>query len=164
MRLRCFPGQVGHLQALGCGKCGGLWLDNAGTREVLDRYDIDASNLAHTVDGNAEERGAASPLATAAGGCPGCRKPLTSATYDGVCLDFCVQHGTFFDRGELGNLLQKSLARLPAPAPACFVPSSPLLDVTEFRHELDRHDDRIGTAIMDWLFGSHDWVNKWWSR
>jgi len=61
-----FSGKVGHLDAMGCGKCGGLWLDNAGTREVLDRYDIDASNLARTmapksaVDGSGRSEGSRS--------------------------------------------------------------------------------------------------------
>ena len=48
-------GKVEHLDAMGCGKCGGLWLDNAGSSAVLGHYDIDAAQLASQVDANAAE-------------------------------------------------------------------------------------------------------------
>jgi Zn-finger nucleic acid-binding protein len=156
-----FSGKVGHLDAMGCGKCGGLWLDNAGSSAVLGHYDIDAAQLASQVDANAAE--GASPLAAATpvtGQCPCCRTALQSVSYEGISLDFCAQHGTFFDRGELARLLQRAVASSLPAAPAS---AAPTLTADEVRHELYRHDDPVGTAIRDWVNGSPDWVKKWWT-
>jgi Zn-finger nucleic acid-binding protein len=139
-----------------------LWLDNAGSAAVLGHYDIDAAELAARVDGAAAEK-AASPLlgaTPAVGLCPDCNTPLQSVTYEGIALDCCVQHGTFFDRGELARLLQKAV---PASVPAPSAPAAPTLSAAEVRHELYRHDDPVGTAIRDWVNGSPDWVKKWWT-
>jgi Zn-finger nucleic acid-binding protein len=102
-----FAGEVGALRALACGACGGLWLNNEGTALVLRRFDIDASHLAALVDRKGTQVAAQSPFATAKGACPICTKALESVSHNGIKLDFCADHGTFFDRGELANVLDR---------------------------------------------------------
>jgi hypothetical protein len=82
--------------------------------------------------------------------------------HEGVRLDFCAKHGTFFDRGELRRVLDKAMARLP-PAPPALSPS--LGDIqTTIRHEAQFAQDPIGTSLIDWLTGGTDWVNSGWRR
>ena len=156
-----FAGQVGHLDALGCGGCGGLWLDNAGSTAILQRYDLDAEKLAQMVDGNAAKREVRSPFEAAKGPCPVCAQALQVVEHQGIRLDFCGQHGTFFDRGELAQVVQKSarpaLTGAPAPLPAPSVGEI----TTTVRHEIARRDDPLGTALLDWATGGPDWVNAW---
>ncbi len=155
-----FAGKVGHLEALGCGACGGLWLDNAGTTEVLQRFVLDASQLARVVDAGAHSHEAPSPFAPAAFGCPVCKKPLASAKQADVTIDYCATHGTFFDRGELARVLR---ATGVATAPPVIVSQGPnLAEIqTAVRHDLAWQNDPLGTQLTDWLTGGKDWVNRW---
>jgi Zn-finger nucleic acid-binding protein len=155
-----FAGKVGHLDALGCGACGGLWVDNEATTTILRRYDLDAAQLARMIDARAAAQQALSPFATASGGCPICTKPLEAAEHQGTRLDFCALHGTFFDRGELARVLERAkLAAVPVAAP----PAGPSIGEirTEIRHEAAWRNDPLGTALLDWATGGQDWVNKW---
>jgi Zn-finger nucleic acid-binding protein len=156
-----FAGQVGHLDALGCGGCGGLWLDNAGSTAILHQYDFDAERLAQLVDGNAAKREVRSPFEAAKGPCPVCAGPLQVTDHQGVRLDFCAAHGTFFDRGELSRIVQgaKPAALTPTPAPV----RGPTLEEiqTTMRHEIARREDPLGTALRDWATGGPAWVNSW---
>ncbi|MEP7119560.1 MAG: zf-TFIIB domain-containing protein [Byssovorax sp.] len=155
-----FAGKVGHLDALGCGGCGGLWLDNVGTTAILQRYDRDAESLARLVDGNAAKREVRSPFEPATGPCPVCAGPLQAVDHQGVRLDFCGQHGTFFDRGELARVVQeKKPALTPMPVP---LQGATLGEIkTTVRHEIAWRDDPLGTALLDWATGGPDWVNTW---
>jgi Zn-finger nucleic acid-binding protein len=113
--------------------------------------------------GGAAAEQASSPLVgatPAAGQCPSCKSALQGVTYEGIALDCCVQHGTFFDRGELARLLQKAVA---SSVPAASAPAPAALSAADVRHELYRHDDPVATAIRDWVNGSPDWVKKWWT-
>ena len=40
--------------------------------------------------------------------CPTCKKPLETREYGEVTLDFCVEHGIWFDTGEFDELLRRS--------------------------------------------------------
>lgn len=155
-----FAGQVGHLDALGCGACGGLWLDNAGTVAVLQRYDLDAEKLARMVDGNAVKREIASPFAEAKGQCPVCAQPLQPVEHRGVRLDFCAQHGTFFDRGELAAIVHEKKPEL-TPYPVPLRGPSVAEVTTTVRHEIAWNNNPLGTALIDWATGGPDWVNTW---
>jgi Zn-finger nucleic acid-binding protein len=153
-----FAGAVGTLTALGCGGCGGLWLDNEATSLVLRQYSVSAASIASLVDGNAARKETLSPFATAPGGCPVCEKPLQPVEHGGVRLDFCGEHGTFLDRGELARILEKN--RPPVPQPTA--PSGPTMEEiqTTVRHEAQWQKDPIGTALMDWVSGGKGWVNR----
>lgn len=159
-RAGLFAGKIGHLDALGCGGCGGLWLDNAATTIVLRRYDLDAAQLARRIDGSTAHVAPLSPFATASGPCPVCAKPLQPADHQTVKLDFCAQHGTFFDRGELSRVLEKARAAVPPAAPVYTGPSLREIQ-TEIRHEAAWQKDPLGTALTDWVTGGKDWVNAW---
>ena len=152
-----FAGEVGPLAALGCGACGGLWLDNESTTAVLRHYNVHAARLAELVDENAARVEERSPFAAASGPCPICAKPLDRVEHSGVHLDFCAEHGTFFDRGELLSVLHKN--RRPIPV----APRGPSIEQirTEIRHEAEWQKDPLGTALSDWLTGGKDWVNRW---
>jgi Zn-finger nucleic acid-binding protein len=96
-----------------------LWLDNQGSALVLRRFDIDASRLSELVDRTGTHVAAQSPFAAAKGACPICSKALEPVSHEGIKLDFCADHGTFFDRGELANLLDRLRPTYVAPpAPA----------------------------------------------
>ena len=38
-------------------------------------------------------------------GCPICGKPMTLEKYEGVVIDYCTDHGTWLDSGELDAIL-----------------------------------------------------------
>lgn len=151
---------MGHLDALGCGLCGGLWLDNAATTTVLERFDLDASKVARLIDAKAQKQTPTSPFAPIGQGCPICKEPLASTKYNEVTLDYCAAHGTFFDRGELQRVLAATNARTAPPIVAA--PQGPSLQEiqTSVRHDLAYQNDPLGTSLLDWMTGGKDWVNR----
>ena len=98
--------QVGELEALACGACGGLWLD----RDLFEQ--LGASR---------ERQGAvlgALPLPTIPSAapvgevryrpCPACGQRMNRVNYakrSGVILDVCKAHGLWFDQDELRRVL-----------------------------------------------------------
>lgn len=91
-----------------CARCGGAWLDNAGSAQVAagalsraalaDAFEV--GRRAGDPQGGAYRSAAESASERA---CPVCRQRLESA-YVGHArtqLDVCRAHGTFFDRHEL---------------------------------------------------------------
>lgn len=97
---RPLPAGSGHA----CGTCGGVWLDGPAAQhvsqvlcgETLGHADIAARTSAHRVDTNH------------AIACPICRSALqrTRVGNSGVDVDYCTQHGTWFDKDELGRVAQ----------------------------------------------------------
>lgn len=156
-----FAGKVGHLDALGCGGCGGIWLDNVGTTAILQRCDLDAEKLARLVDGNAAKREVRSPFEAAKGPCPFCAQALQVVDHQGIRLDLCGQHGTFFDRGELAQVVQKAAKPALTPMPVPLSGLSPGEIKTTVRHEIAWNNDPLSTALLDWATGGPDRVNKW---
>ncbi|CAN5609495.1 hypothetical protein BH09MYX1_BH09MYX1_27090 [soil metagenome] len=80
----------------GCGKCGGVWLDNDASRRVVQAFDFEIVNLAR----RASQIGTTVDDALAVG-CPICRATLVRTIVRGVALDVCASHGTWFDKDEL---------------------------------------------------------------
>ncbi len=105
-----------ELRMHGCGRCGGLWLDNAACHKLLagDLEDDTASMIQSAGRRPVERRpeGYRAPAAPTEAACPVCAEVLTpyvtSATKHGVrvALDVCAHHGTWFDRGEAWALYQ----------------------------------------------------------
>jgi Zn-finger nucleic acid-binding protein len=104
----------------GCGACGGLWLDNDGSRRIVNTIDNEVVELASRAEANATYE-----VDTVSGGlpCPECRVTLKRVRFAkaDLDLDICGAHGTWFDRGELKKVVDatagQSLAKLPAWAP-----------------------------------------------
>jgi Zn-finger nucleic acid-binding protein len=157
-----FQGTVGRIHAFGCGACGGVWLDNTTSTTILRRFDDDASTLAAMVDGTAKSKEPVSPFARAAFGCPVCNAPLEATRHADWTLDFCAAHGTFFDRGELALVLRHtSLTTRPAVAVGAPVAAASLPQIrTEVLHAIESREDPAFTALMDWVTGGTDWVNR----
>jgi Zn-finger nucleic acid-binding protein len=87
----------------GCGVCGGIWLDNAGTVAITKRVDPQISSLAARAEMNAPMRG--SP-GTQPIDCPICQKQMKRVNAAQLAdLDVCAEHGTWFDPGELRRVM-----------------------------------------------------------
>ncbi len=107
---KLFFGEADGVEMLGCGACGGIWLDNASARKVMSRYDEAVAELAQRASINAKVR----PDVRAAVNCAECGAPMTRRQVADVELDFCGEHGTWFDAGELERVIEPLR---PAPAP-----------------------------------------------
>jgi Zn-finger nucleic acid-binding protein len=118
--VELFEGRTANVVMNGCGACGGLWLDNDGSRRVVAQVDKEVEELASRAEANATNE-----VDTVAGGlpCPVCnavlkRVRIAKADLD---LDICGAHGTWFDRGELQKVMNacgaQNLPKLPAWAP-----------------------------------------------
>ena len=93
----------------GCQQCGGVWLDNASSKRVIDSLCDDTVDKAEAVSRFSQRP--ADRAATAS--CPGCQKPLTRWTVPeaNVDVDWCDQHGTWFDRDELATVARTYAAK-----------------------------------------------------
>jgi Zn-finger nucleic acid-binding protein len=103
--------KVGELALAGCGRCGGIWVDNTSARSLVaspQRVVIELAERAsaHTAK-NAKPR-------TTTPTCPGCPAVLEKRRSHGVELDICDQHGTWFDSYELQTVLRRLLGE-PSP-------------------------------------------------
>lgn len=94
--------QVGAFVVDACVDCGGLFLDNAASRELTRRFDRDLVTTATTLGigkGTTVQPGVVQrDLA-----CPRCSSALAAFFLPQiqVQLDVCAEHGTWFDANEL---------------------------------------------------------------
>jgi Zn-finger nucleic acid-binding protein len=93
----------------GCQACGGVWLDNGSTQRVIDALCGDTVGRADALSRFAQrptdrERQIA---------CPVCTQALARWTVPeaNIDVDFCRDHGTWFDRDELGAVARSYAAR-----------------------------------------------------
>jgi Zn-finger nucleic acid-binding protein len=98
-----FATTVHEVTLLGCGLCGGIFLDNDGSTYVTRRADPEIARLAD----RAATHGAGRPLDERGEHlcCPVCAATMSRARVGGIDLDVCVAHGTWFDRGELHRVI-----------------------------------------------------------
>jgi Zn-finger nucleic acid-binding protein len=115
-RERLYVGRA-EMTLHGCGRCGGVFLDNADSQRLVKAFPDDAVALS-------EHAGALSPdepnLGEAAP-CPVCAAPMMRTRIDraGLDLDVCAAHGTWFDRGELRRVALALHVKVPvAPVTA----------------------------------------------
>lgn len=89
---------------LGCGGCGGIWLDNTSAQYAVQTLDQGMAQLADMAAANAFHPVSDAPSMA----CPVCKQLMlrTQAPQAGIWLDVCAEHGTFFDRFELGIVLE----------------------------------------------------------
>jgi Zn-finger nucleic acid-binding protein len=117
---------------LGCGMCGGIWLDNTSAQRVVTTLDTQVVELANRASAHAS----ATPERLPAGRCAVCQCIMgrTRVTRLLVEVDVCPEHGTWFDRGELATILSalRSQPRPRTAAPAVDTPLSPN-EIPDFR-------------------------------
>jgi Zn-finger nucleic acid-binding protein len=121
---------------LGCGNCGGIFLDNAGCSSITRAPDAEIAQLAV----QAAQHAAARAVDTRPAGlaCPLCALPMQRTfVRDLVELDACPAHGTWFDRAELFHVI-----RLYDPA-ARTKPNPSEIAMAAFREQQIAHIDRL---------------------
>lgn len=121
-----FDGQAGRATLHGCGRCGGVWLDNTSAQAALTAEGAAVAELARRASARAAfDADRAPPI-----DCPVCGRGLQrlQATKEMVWIDACSEHGTWFDRYELGLVLDASR---PPPAQAAHQYTGPPPDFRE---------------------------------
>lgn len=101
------------VELAGCGGCGGIWIDNASARQVLSAPDAVFADLARRAAGNARSR---APRGVSPS-CPVCTAVLDRVITQGIELDVCGDHGTWFDPFELSVLVDRLAGREPTKMP-----------------------------------------------
>jgi Zn-finger nucleic acid-binding protein len=99
-----FEGDAHGTPLLGCGSCGGVFLDNDASTRITRARDAVIAQLAE----RAKHHAAATSLDTRPKDlpCPSCTQPMKRVLARGVVeLDFCATHGTWFDRGEVNRVM-----------------------------------------------------------
>jgi Zn-finger nucleic acid-binding protein len=129
--LPLFEGRAAGVMLLGCGECGGIWLDNANAQRAVTSLDAHVSDLASMASRHAQRE----VDRTAPARCAECRAPLRriKTTRIAVEVDVCAEHGTWFDRDELGVVIEALKGR-PVVRPTSD-PSAPLnpAEIPNFR-------------------------------
>ncbi len=98
----------------GCGACGGIWIDNAGAKRIVENPRDVFTELAQRCARNAKDRGKRGERPA----CAVCQADLdvVTAPKTSVMLDICREHGTWFDAFELSALVQQLLHPRPTTA------------------------------------------------
>ena len=131
--LRCprctvalFEARVGDFVLDGCGVCGGIWVDNEGTRALITHAVPKAIDLADRAEHHATAHVDVRPEVP----CPQCRATMQRVREprSGVDLDLCKAHGTWFDAHELQRV-SSAYAFVPPAPPRPLSPS----EIPDFR-------------------------------
>ncbi len=104
--------QIGDLAVLECQRCAGFWLAAIVFEHLVEQVLHDPLSqgwrlpLAQRRDGACRPNGNGGPRYRK---CPICGKLMTRRNYarrSGVIIDFCAQHGVWFDADELARILE----------------------------------------------------------
>jgi Zn-finger nucleic acid-binding protein len=98
-----------HWEVLACMACGGVWTDSAASRRITTTVDRELVSIAKDAAKHAQETDSTfariSDIELHAGRkCPVCGETLTCIRSGHVAIDVCADHGTWFDKDELGRL------------------------------------------------------------
>lgn len=162
-------------EALACGACGGMFV---GHDELRAEIEIAA--------GRGDPKAAPKPQTSAVERevryvkCPTCDKLMNRMNFgktSGILVDACKVHGTWFDRGELQDILaavergaiRSDLAGLPLPPPGPPDPAAQMLRAATVQLELERaHERRNLETVTDlihdvlWVLGAgRPWYRRW---
>jgi len=88
---------------LACSGCGGVWTDAAASRRIVSVVDRELVEVANVAAAQVADRETPDPNASTRG-CPVCSAVLRPVRAARVTVDVCAEHGTWFDRDELGRL------------------------------------------------------------
>jgi Zn-finger nucleic acid-binding protein len=94
--------QAGAFEVDACLSCGGLFIDNAASQELVRAFDRDLVRVATTLGvGKGETVGPGVYQKDLT--CPRCGGPLAPVKLPsaGAEVDICAEHGTWFDANEL---------------------------------------------------------------
>lgn len=98
-----------HWEVLACVSCGGVWTDTAASRRITSTVDRElvtiareAAKLAKETDSTFER--ISDVVAHTGRQCPVCMGTLACIRSGNVAIDVCADHGTWFDKDELGRL------------------------------------------------------------
>jgi Zn-finger nucleic acid-binding protein len=132
--LPLYEGTTSAVTLLGCGDCGGIWLDNANAQRAVASLDARVTALASRASTHARR---IADRATAAR-CASCRAPMrrVKTTQLEVEVDVCAEHGTWFDKDELTLVLEALRGATKKRAPIVMSdPGAPLnpAEVPDFR-------------------------------
>lgn len=115
--IALFEGKADGRVVHGCGRCGGMWLDNVSSTRLLNMVSSPIVDLAERAKRVASTKVETSEPVR----CPLDGQPMKRVTSYGIELDACATHGTWFDAGEVKRLvvaLQHERLAAAANAPA----------------------------------------------
>lgn len=109
--LPLYEGRANDVAMLGCGRCGGIWLTNDAAQRAVQTFDQAVIALAD----QASQRAAFNVDLGSSVACPVCQKILvrTKSRESGIWIDVCGEHGTWFDRYELGVIFNALIPKEP---------------------------------------------------
>jgi len=142
----------GRAKLLACRDCGGVWIDRADAQRILEHKPGALQHILLTQRVAAKARvgyDIETPVR-----CPFDAEPLTKAEVDGVLVDSCPIHGTWFDAGEVHRVANASTTRADNP-------SAP-----ERSWELPRSRESSSTSgtagsVVDGLFAVLDEIDEY---
>jgi Zn-finger nucleic acid-binding protein len=106
-----FEGKAEGVTMLGCGVCGGIWLDNDGSMEITRNAHPEVMALADRARDHAVTRVDTGPTSVAT--CPVCKTAMRRTRVINVAdVDVCAAHGTWFDAGELELIARALIATM----------------------------------------------------
>ena len=140
----------------GCGGCGGLWLDNGSTNQVLARVCSEVTTMASLAAQNARQQ---VDLAGAIR-CPECHRGLRRVPGGdpSLLVDICDEHGTWFDRDELQQVAalaerrrreQQRSAALAGVGAGVGLAGAAAAVAVEQNYSVSRALEGVGTALAD---------------
>jgi Zn-finger nucleic acid-binding protein len=96
-------------EVLACLSCGGVWTDSAASRQITTTVDRELVSIAKDAAKHAHETDSTfariSDIELHVGRkCPVCAETLSAVRSGHVAIDVCANHGTWFDKDELGRL------------------------------------------------------------
>jgi Zn-finger nucleic acid-binding protein/DNA-directed RNA polymerase subunit RPC12/RpoP len=145
-QLPLFRGQDDSVILHGCGRCGGIWLDNASGQALVKRSETSTIELVERAGARARFDAERHPPVA----CPVCAAACARVVLDkgDAVVDVCGEHGTWFDRYELALVAHAYLTRPPLAAakPA----SDAAFEVPDFRKTDWANSDvaAIGKGIL----------------
>jgi len=94
---------------LACLACGGVWTDANASRRITTTVDRELVTIAKDAAKRASETDSTYARISdveqhSARACPICAGTLECVRTGNVAIDVCAQHGTWFDKDELGRL------------------------------------------------------------